>query len=162
MKKIIIAAMCAFFLIGCAGMQVTGTPAKSLEYTLAYDVGVVAAIKEPGFAKAAVTYGQGLLVFAKDGTITTEQISQAQGLLAAKLGMQPEYQAAMAIFMNQIGGGFQIQTGKVDPKIVDAIQGFIDGMKAITGSVSQIEQQDRATKLEMVAIVKELEMMVKY
>ncbi|MEN6360021.1 MAG: hypothetical protein ABFD59_08195 [Smithella sp.] len=130
MKRIALIAVAAFFLIGCAGVSLSTDNSKSnWAYMTGKDIGTIVAMKDKSFAADAAVYAEGVLTRAKAGNITQSDLDAVKMKLASRFAGDPEYIAAYLLFQNHVT--ITLEPGKVDQNLVDAIQGFMDGLKII-------------------------------
>jgi hypothetical protein len=129
-KRIILSIAALLVLAGCAGIQVSTAPSAdgSKAYRHGKAIGAGLALAYPDQVAAALPYMQGLYAVAKDGTITDAQVAKAMALAAEKLGGNAALKASIAVVTSEIG--LTVKTGTVNPNLVDALQGAIDGISA--------------------------------
>ncbi len=129
-KKILLLVSALLVLAGCAGIQVSTTPSAdvSIAYKHGRAIGAGLALAYPDQVAAALPYVRGLYAVAKDGTITDAQVAKALALVAEKLGGNAALKASIAVVTSEIG--LTVKTGTVNPNLVDALQGAIDGISA--------------------------------
>ena len=132
-----IVVLCTVFLMeGCSTMQTAngqGGNAPPLIQVgqidlpaVAKTAGAIVAQQYPEIVAAAIPYANGLLAMAKAGKLTNADLLKAVRLLKDKIGTKAESIAEIAILAS--GLTFNIQPGAVDNRIVQALQGFIDGL----------------------------------
>jgi hypothetical protein len=88
--------------------------------------GIVVAKQCPEIVAEAIPYANGLLAMAKEGKLTNADLVKAVRMLKDKIGTKAESIAEIALLAS--GLTFNIQPGAVDNRIVQALQGFIEGM----------------------------------
>jgi len=128
-KKILLLVAALVVLAGCAGIQVSTAPADgSKAYKHGKAIGAGLALAYPDQVAVALPYVQGLYAVAKDGAITDAQVAKALALAAEKLGANAALKASIAMVTSEIG--LTVKTGTVNPNLVDALRGALDGMSA--------------------------------
>jgi len=129
-KRILFLIPALIVLAGCAGIQVSTAPStdESKAYRHGKAIGSGLALAYPDQVAVALPYAQGLYAVAKDGTITDAQVAKALALVAEKLGGNAALKASIAIVTSEIG--LTVKTGTVNPNLVDALKGALDGMSA--------------------------------
>lgn len=138
--SIILIVIILLISLGCTttqtatGQATNTTPVISVGQvdipTLAKSAGFVVATEYPEFTAEAVPYAKGLLEMAKSGTLTDADLAKAIKRLNEKMGSNAKWVTAIALVLSSVN--VKVQTGTVNDQIVQALQGFIDGMSVFT------------------------------
>jgi len=123
MRKIIAIVAFVFILIGCAGVNVK---VNDPVVTAGKVAGFYLLLQHPDMAKVAIPYAQGLLVMAKAGTITSDQVFTAVTALEFSLSNDPKVKVLIRTLLGLIT--IEIKAGTVNPQVVNGIEGFIEGI----------------------------------
>jgi hypothetical protein len=97
---------------------------------LAKTAGMIVATEYPEFTAEAVPYAKGLLEMAKSGTLSDADLAKAIKRLNEKMGNNAKWVTTIALVLSSVN--IKVQAGTVNDQIVQALQGFIDGMSVFT------------------------------
>jgi len=147
MKKIFaIIILTVFILAGCANTQIHLTDDGVLKAGKAAGTFVLATY--PDVAKDALPYAQAFLDSAQKGTIDSVAITKAVDTLLTQCKADKNLKAYIDVGLALID--VEITVGTVNPKLVDLLNGFVQGITP--APMSMIEIIDMKVKHDLIAI----------
>lgn len=124
MKNLFVLLFAVIFISGCAGM--TSIHISDDASTVAGTaVCALVNVKYPSIAKQALPYAQGLLVKAQSGMVDSAMLTPAIDSLLSSCGMDASLRALLETAATLVD--IQVNTGTVNTKLIDALNGCIKG-----------------------------------
>ena len=125
MRKLFILALAALLISGCAGISSIHI-SDDASTAAGTAVCVLVKAKYPDVAKQALPYANGLLTAAKSGTVDNRMLLPAIDSLLAACNADASLKVLIDTAATLVD--IQVQTGQINTKLIDALNGCIAGI----------------------------------